>query len=233
MRQSAHRRAKLDQNDFTGIFIGFTATNHNIGYIDSTSGIVKLSPHAVFDECWFHQSWQPPAAQLLYDLGTQLVGSRASSMFPDDPQITLFHNIDTTTQPLAVASPPDTHQPVPPSSITDRSNSAHPHTTTHINTHMTTHINTLHAVHLASLLHVPLNPDMMAVDHYDITHCKVYFSPHCFGHAFEEEFDYRALPPLSILLPASSSNASTDALSSLTYHPGCRLPNYLVGDLAS
>ena len=24
----------------------------------------------MFDECWFHQAWRPPAAQLLYDLGT-------------------------------------------------------------------------------------------------------------------------------------------------------------------
>ncbi len=43
-----------------------------------SSGVVKSSHHAVFDECWFHQPWRPSVAQLLYDLGTQLAGSHQS-----------------------------------------------------------------------------------------------------------------------------------------------------------
>jgi hypothetical protein len=71
VKQSGKRRAKLDQHHFDGIFIGYTATDHNIRYIDIVSSIVKHSYHAVFDEAWYLQPSRPPAAQLLYDLGLQ------------------------------------------------------------------------------------------------------------------------------------------------------------------
>jgi hypothetical protein len=76
VKQSDTRRAKLDKHDFTGIVLGFTAIDANIRYIDTGSGLIKTSHHAVFDECWFHQpTTRPPAAQLLYDLGIQLAGA--------------------------------------------------------------------------------------------------------------------------------------------------------------
>ncbi len=75
VKRTGFRLAKLDRHDFTGIFIGYTATDANIRYIDTTTGLVKTSHHAVFDKCWFHQPWRPPAAQLLYDLGTAVVDS--------------------------------------------------------------------------------------------------------------------------------------------------------------
>jgi hypothetical protein len=40
VRQSGSRRCKLDRYNFTGIFLGYTATDQNIVYLDTTSGIV-------------------------------------------------------------------------------------------------------------------------------------------------------------------------------------------------
>ena len=65
------RNAKLDRHDFSGIFIGYTATDDNIKYIDVDTGRVKTSHHAVFDEAWYLQKHRPPAAQLLYDMGME------------------------------------------------------------------------------------------------------------------------------------------------------------------
>ena len=69
MKHSGERRAKLDKHHFTGIFIEYTATDHNIRYIDLNTKRVKTSHHAIFDKVWYLQQLRPPAAQLLYDLG--------------------------------------------------------------------------------------------------------------------------------------------------------------------
>ena len=71
VKRTGSRRCKLDCHDFTGIFLGYTATDQNITYLDLDSGIVKLCHHAVFDEAWYLQQSRPPAAQLLYDLGLE------------------------------------------------------------------------------------------------------------------------------------------------------------------
>jgi hypothetical protein len=72
IKRSGDRSGKLDCNDFTGIFLGFTATDHNINYLDLDSGIVKHSRHTIFDEAWYLQPNRPLAAQLLYDLGLEI-----------------------------------------------------------------------------------------------------------------------------------------------------------------
>ena len=77
VKRTGTRRCKLDRHDFTGIFLGYTATNHNIVYLDVTSGIVKLY-HAIFDEAWYLQPTRPPAVQLLYDLGLEAESNFAS-----------------------------------------------------------------------------------------------------------------------------------------------------------
>jgi hypothetical protein len=71
VRQSGQRRAKLNHHDFTGIFLGYAATDQNIIYLDLTTGIIKNSHHAQFDKAWYLQQSRPPAAQLLYDLGLE------------------------------------------------------------------------------------------------------------------------------------------------------------------
>jgi hypothetical protein len=64
VKQTGSRQCKLDRHDFTGIFLGYTATDQNIIYLDLDSGIVKSCHHAVFDEVWYLQQTRPPAAQL-------------------------------------------------------------------------------------------------------------------------------------------------------------------------
>jgi hypothetical protein len=69
VRRTGARRAKLDHHNFTGIFLGYSALDQNILYLDLESGLVKLSHRARFDKAWYLHPHQPPAAQLLYDLG--------------------------------------------------------------------------------------------------------------------------------------------------------------------
>jgi hypothetical protein len=75
IKRSGNRRSKLDKHDFKGIFLGYTATDHNIVYLDLDSGVVKRSHHAQFNEAWYLQETHPPASQLLYNLGVEPDGS--------------------------------------------------------------------------------------------------------------------------------------------------------------
>jgi hypothetical protein len=50
VKRTGHQRSKLDRHDFTGKFIGYTASDNNITYIDLDSGLVKTSHHAQFNE---------------------------------------------------------------------------------------------------------------------------------------------------------------------------------------
>ncbi|KAL7489457.1 hypothetical protein ACHAW6_015067 [Cyclotella cf. meneghiniana] len=45
-----HRQAKLNRHNFSGIFLGYTATDDNIRYIDIHSGVVKTLHHVVFNK---------------------------------------------------------------------------------------------------------------------------------------------------------------------------------------
>jgi hypothetical protein len=72
VKRTGKRRSKLHRHDFTGtIFLGYTATDENISYIDVHSRIVKTSHHAIFDEAWYLQLKRPPFAQMLYDVGLE------------------------------------------------------------------------------------------------------------------------------------------------------------------
>jgi hypothetical protein len=52
---SGIRCGKLDRHDFKGIFLGYTATDQNIVYLDLNTGVVKRSHHAQFDKAWYLQ----------------------------------------------------------------------------------------------------------------------------------------------------------------------------------
>jgi hypothetical protein len=56
---------KLDQHDFSGVFLGYASTDQNLQYIELTSGIIKTSHHTQFEKAWYLQPHQPPAASLL------------------------------------------------------------------------------------------------------------------------------------------------------------------------
>ncbi len=62
VKRTGTRRCKLDRHDFTGVFLGYTATNKNILYLDLDLGVVKSCHHAIFDEAWYMQPSRPPAA---------------------------------------------------------------------------------------------------------------------------------------------------------------------------
>ena len=69
VKKTGERSAKLDLHAYHGIFIGYSATDKNIRYIDLDSGVVKTCHHAVFDEAWYTQPRRPPTAQHLYSIG--------------------------------------------------------------------------------------------------------------------------------------------------------------------
>jgi hypothetical protein len=69
VKRSGSRQSKLDCHDFKGIFLGYTATDQNIVYLDLDLGVVRCSHHGQFDETSYLQPTRPPAPQLLYDLG--------------------------------------------------------------------------------------------------------------------------------------------------------------------
>lgn len=71
VKMTGTRGAKLDRHDFKGIFLGYSATDTNIRYMDLETGVLKRSPHAVFDEAWYTFDKRPPAAQYLYNLGLE------------------------------------------------------------------------------------------------------------------------------------------------------------------
>ena len=192
VKRTGFRRAKLDRHDFQGIFIGYTATDSNIRYIDIHSGLVKSCHHAVFDECWYHQAWRPPAAQLLYDLGTAasiakpgppplpITPTPPSASVDDEPIVPV---LDATPTPI-----PPIRLPPPHTIPMDDDSSTSSTTSSVIDVGPTRAL----TVNLP-----PLNPDASAVDHYGITARdldQVYFSPHHFGHAFEECFAYMGSP---------------------------------------
>jgi hypothetical protein len=99
VKRSGDRRAKLDRHDFQGIFLGFTATDQNIVYLDLDTEIVKQSHHATFDEAWYLQPSRPPAAQLLYDLGLEAEMIPISSTGPAQDDTVGTHSV--STPPLA------------------------------------------------------------------------------------------------------------------------------------
>ena len=92
VKQSGKRRSKLDRHDFKGLFLGYTATDQNIVYLDLDSGVVKRSHHAQFNEAWYLQDSRPPAAQLLFDLGVtdDAETYTASGMLYDESVISDF-----------------------------------------------------------------------------------------------------------------------------------------------
>jgi hypothetical protein len=100
VKRTGSRQCKLDRHNFTGITLGYSATDQNIMYLNLDSGIVKSCHHAIFDEAWYLQPMQPPAAQLLYDLGLE---SETDFVLLDGP---LHPTPPGTIEPLSAPWPP-------------------------------------------------------------------------------------------------------------------------------
>jgi hypothetical protein len=116
--QSGSRQCKLDRHDFTGIFLGYTATDQNIMYLDTSSGIVKSCHHVVFDEAWYLQHTQPPAAKLLYNLGIKAEEDFVSPTSPIPlPKKGTIDPITVPWPPLPQKPHSNKHRPPPPLSL--------------------------------------------------------------------------------------------------------------------
>lgn len=172
VKRSGKRRAKLDRHDFRGLFLGYTATDKNIRYIDLDTGIVKISHHAVYDEAWYLHSSRPPAAQLLYDLG----------ILPEE---------DDSVRSVVHTSTEAPYPPMPDKSIPlVRTRSGR-------QVHLRLRLTAGPTVRKTASAGDPYKHTVLArnisgqtVDEYDITHrCvkQIYVSPHPYNNAFEEE----------------------------------------------
>ena len=112
VKRTGHRRAKLDKHDFRGIFLGYSASDQNIRYLDLDSGITKVSHHAVFNEAWYSCSHnRPPTAQFLYDLGLAAQDATTSVLVPhaQTPKDKFDHFQDPTPSSLPMHLLPSKH----------------------------------------------------------------------------------------------------------------------------
>jgi hypothetical protein len=110
-------RGKLDRYDFKGIFLGYTATDNNIVYLDLDSGVVKRCHHAQFDKAWYLQSARPPAAQLLYNTGIAPDPVTYSGACVVTPAVVSDYHPAGSIDKIKVPWPPNSHsgfaKPVP------------------------------------------------------------------------------------------------------------------------
>jgi hypothetical protein len=182
VKRSGDRSSKLDRNDFTGIFLGFTATDHNIIYLDMDSGLVKRSHHAQFDEAWYLQSTRPPAAQLIYDLGLEADSDDDSDDAPQLPSV--------PWPPLANCKPASGKFLVPPSSLftplplRETLGMHRPITAAAARTHIT---------HSSSHVPAKVSPSDIVAEYLIGKHdmAMVYMSPDPYFEAFEDVIDLR------------------------------------------
>jgi hypothetical protein len=183
VKRTGKRRSKLNRHDFTGIFLGFTATDENFKYIDVNTRIEKTSHHGIFDEAWYLQSQRPPFAQMLYDVGLE-------------PELT-----ETDLCVIKDVAPPPPLPSKPPSKL--------PLFTTRIP--LPLRVSTPPTAFAAAAAHTKTEGPILVepknvkrrLEHdmimkHDITKKDldmVYLSPSCFLDAFEEELDLRRFDP--------------------------------------
>jgi hypothetical protein len=183
VKRTGKRQSKLDRHDFTVIFIGYTATDENIRYVDVNCRIIKTTHHAIFDEAWYHQPRRPPFAQMLYDVGLEYVPDNIPAPPVGPPPKAIY--------PISIKPPPlpkeacFTPLPLRITSPIDVYLHAAAARTRVINDHLDLHLSPPTAKH--SLDHE------MLVKH-DITQndmMMIYLSPHPFRNSFEEEIRLR------------------------------------------
>jgi hypothetical protein len=184
VRRTETRRAKLDRHDFRGIFLGYTATNQNIIYMDIDSGLVKTSHHAFFDKAWYMQQSHPPAAQLLFDCGTVALEDLTPPPSQADPPSAIYPTINYAGGPPLTDLQRAIHTPLPlclsktpPSHIAMGSDGGLPTTDPHAGTFLASHGADGEAV---------LDNRITARDM-----AQVYISPHAHNNGFLIELDLR------------------------------------------
>jgi hypothetical protein len=182
VKVTGKRRAKLDRHDFGGIFIGYTAADDNVRYIDVDSGLVKTSHHAIFDEAWYLQPHRPPMAQLLFEMGMELDVEEESEI--DVPQVTPKADLPPITKTDILLTPNEAKNTPLPLRL-----SAKP---------MQVRIGARAAMTMNPYQGTCVEPriqrlsiiDDMRLDRGE-TFAQVYLSPSAYHEAFEEEIDIR------------------------------------------
>jgi hypothetical protein len=105
-----------------GIFLGYTAANNNILYLDLSLGLVKQSHHAQFDKACYLEATCPLAAQLLYNLGVELDNIYHTATGPLTAPLPSDFRLPGTIKPIVIPWPP-----LPPSPITANTGRSHQH----------------------------------------------------------------------------------------------------------
>jgi hypothetical protein len=178
VKRPGKRRAKLDRHDFTGIFLGYTASDSNIRYIDLNTGNVKTSHHAVFDEAWYLHPNRPPAAQLLYDLGVVNEDGFTSPPATEEERFAAYPSIPDVAKPLPKLPLNAKSFPLPLRLTADPpSTAARAANLATVDPYLDTCLQTN-------------NRDGQAVDDYFITRrdwAQIYASPHAYHDGFDIE----------------------------------------------
>jgi dUTP pyrophosphatase len=138
VRNLGKKAAKLDLHTSAGRFLGYTATDKNILFIDSVTKRIKTATHVVFDEAGMTlpASELPPSAKILQQLG-HATETQATNEPDQDNDIQDYQpNTEQPIMPIMpsqaidhIASPPsDTTKPsVPKLPITAPAPIAHSH----------------------------------------------------------------------------------------------------------
>jgi hypothetical protein len=196
VKRSGDRNGKFDRNYFTGIFLGFAATDHNIIYLDLDSGLVKRSHHAQCDEAWYLQTTRPPAAQLLYDLGLEVEPETAVE--PDNGHDEVHTTPSVPWPPIATCVPPCDKFHVSPSCkftplpLRETSTSRRPLTAATARIHAPQESSDTPGIIAKAKAHTTSPSDIVAeylIGKHDMT--TVYMSPDPYFEAFEEIIDLR------------------------------------------
>ena len=204
------------------MFLGYTATDDNIRYIDLDTGMVKTSHHAVFDECWYTHQDRPPMAQLLYDLGLM-----------KDEDFDALSTDDVVSTTAAYPPLPET-APLPSSHIKLKQACHCP-----LPLRLTEIPNSLAARATATRICEPYagtalqsNADGDVVEEYGITRrdmAQVYISPHPYDDAFEEElmlrdFDSDRHPTAGLKFVTYNGRLIVEHISPSTH--GAKIPRW-------
>ena len=101
VRRIGERAAKLDHHTNAGTFLGYTATDKNIIYMDEQTREIKTSTYVVFDEAHLtaHRIRAPPSAVFLQRLGfdTSVQNQHdANDILLQDPSAEAQHATTTT-----------------------------------------------------------------------------------------------------------------------------------------
>ena len=113
VKQPRVRRTKLDEDHTTtGIFLGFTATNRNIWFEDSTTGELKNARHVIFDEAHYSADNRPPYAKKLMELAEEHLSNPTISSPPPSLPVHLLPNASSAhDSPTPLPSPAPHHSP--------------------------------------------------------------------------------------------------------------------------